>query len=267
MSKLLLGIMAVCVWNSSALAQPPRDLGDQGGFNDRENSYGEEEGGRGGRRGGFGRMMGAPPNPMFQAIDADGDGVITSKELRRAIVALKKLDTDGDGNITMAEVRPQSGPGGPMGDPAQIITENDKNNDGKLQQEEIPPYLARMFEGADTNGDGAIDRDELAAQMEQMRGRMRGGRGNFEGDLQETVKQMMQLDRNGDGLLSTNEIPQQMMPMLQGADNNRDGVLDPQEVQSVAERMARSRGRRGGPRSDRQPQGQGQSQGQGQGSP
>ena len=78
---------------------------------------------------------------------------------------------------------------------------------------------------------------------------------------------LMQLDRNGDGLLSRNEIPQQMMPMLQGADNNRDGVLDPQEVQSVAERMARSRGRRGGPRSDRQPQGQGQSQGQGQGSP
>ena len=75
---------------------PRRDRGERG-----ERGPGEDRGGREGF-GGFRR-----PNPMFEAIDANGDGTINNVELRKAIAALRKLDADGDGNITLAEATPQ----------------------------------------------------------------------------------------------------------------------------------------------------------------
>ena len=59
-------------------------------------------------------------NLMFEAIDIDGDGTITAKELKRAIVGLKKLDTDGDGNLTLDEAVTPARASGPGGDPNQI---------------------------------------------------------------------------------------------------------------------------------------------------
>jgi hypothetical protein len=64
-------------------------------------------------------------NAMFAAMDADGDGVISKVELRKAIKALKTLDTDNDGSITLAEASVGSGPigtGGPIGDNPQIAS-------------------------------------------------------------------------------------------------------------------------------------------------
>ena len=108
--------LALCLMTAStALAQAPRgrDAGDefgeeaQGERGDREfgrdgeqeRRFGPggpegEEGGRGGfGRGGFGMRL---VNPMFAALDADGDGSISKTELRKAAAALAKLDADGD---------------------------------------------------------------------------------------------------------------------------------------------------------------------------
>jgi Ca2+-binding EF-hand superfamily protein len=73
---------------------------------------GEREGrveGRGGRGG-------EPPNfmkidPIFAAVDADGDGEISAAELANAPAALKKLDKNGDGQITPDEVPMMGGRG------------------------------------------------------------------------------------------------------------------------------------------------------------
>lgn len=149
---------------------------------------------------------GAPPNPMFAAIDANGDGVITTKELRKAVAALKKMDTDRDGNITLAEVNAQvmpAGVGGPgvgrggqsggrnnFGGPAgfagrdgfeqqqigQQLMQNDRNGDGRLTPDEVPPQLRNSLRGGDTNGDGTIDDQELQAITQRMSERFRGGR-------------------------------------------------------------------------------------------
>ena len=43
------------------------------------------------------------------------------------------------------------------------IMAKDKNNDGKLTANELTENERQMLQGADLNGDGAIDRQELAA--------------------------------------------------------------------------------------------------------
>jgi Ca2+-binding EF-hand superfamily protein len=219
---------------------------------------------------------------MFTAIDVDGDGVITKAELRKAIVQLKKLDADGDGNLTLAEVSPRGGPGGPgepggpAWDPAQDVErlmENDKNADGKLSADEVTDTVKRMIDGADQNGDGIFDRAELTAHMDNMRNRFRGGPrgggprgggpggpgvgfrgpggfGNQPFDPTQFTGQLMQNDRNRDGRLTADEVPQQAMGMLQGGDRNNDGAIDAAELQIIMRRMGgRARALGAGPNS------------------
>jgi EF hand len=60
--------------------------------------------------------------PIMAALDADGDGTISAKEIENASAALKALDKNGDGQLTAEEIRPLppegGGPGGdrPKGD-------------------------------------------------------------------------------------------------------------------------------------------------------
>jgi Ca2+-binding EF-hand superfamily protein len=194
-------------------------------------------------------MMG-PPNMMFTVIDADSDGKITARELRRAAVQLKKLDLDKDGNITLAEASPGGGPGG---NPAQFIDgimQSDKNRDGKLTDAEIPDHLKPMLASADQNGDGAIDRAELTAAMENMGRQFPGGPGQWRGpgggpggfnqapDPAQMTGQLLRLDQNGDQRLSPNEIPPNMQGMFQPTDDlNSDGTIDASELQAVTRRM------------------------------
>lgn len=89
-----------------------------------DEEFGVEPARRGRRGDDSERGPGGPPRgmmrmfPMFAVIDEDEDGEISTKELRRAITALKTLDQNEDGKLTEEEVRPQfpgGGPGGPGG--------------------------------------------------------------------------------------------------------------------------------------------------------
>ncbi len=194
---------------------------------------------------------GPPPNAMFTVIDADGDGVITKVELRKAIVALKTLDSDGDGKITLAEASAGAAPTGLLGDASQFLDrlmQNDKDGDGKLSPEEVPPQMLPMLQNADKNGDRVLDRTELAAAAEEMK-QFRGGPGAFgpRGGGQgadPTTGRFLRHDRNGDGRLSLDEVPPQMRNMFQRQDDlNGDGALDAAELQVVIARMGgRARG-------------------------
>ena len=54
------------------------------------------------------------------------------------------------------------------------LFQNDKNNDGKLTKAELPESLQSIFDTADTNRDGAIDRQEAGALAERMKSRSSG---------------------------------------------------------------------------------------------
>lgn len=184
----------------------------------------------------------APPNAMFAVIDADGDGVISKVELRRAIKALKTLDADNDGNITLAEVGGAGGPAALGGNPEvdRMMKELDKNGDGKLTADEVPPEMMPMLQGVDKNRDRALDRDELKAALET--NQFRGGRGgaafpNGRGADPRTGE-FLKHDINRDGRLTLEEIPRQMRSAFQPADDlNGDGALDPAELQVFIARM------------------------------
>jgi len=56
-------------------------------------------------------------NPLIQAFDVNGNGVIDAEEISEATDSLKRLDTNKDGNISTEEVMPRGermakGPGG-----------------------------------------------------------------------------------------------------------------------------------------------------------
>ena len=67
---------------------------------------GSQSGGRGGQGGpgGFMRMF-----PVMTALDSDGNGEISSDEIKGAVAALKKLDKNKDGKLTEDELRPNFG--------------------------------------------------------------------------------------------------------------------------------------------------------------
>ncbi len=53
-------------------------------------------------------------------------------------------------------------------------------------------------------------------------------------DPEALVKRLMLLDRNGDGVLTADEIPDRLQPMLARADTNHDGKLTPDEIRAYA---------------------------------
>ena len=69
-------------------------------------SRGSQFGGRGGQggSGGFLRMF-----PVMAALDSDGNGEISTEEIKGAVAALKKLDKNKDGKLTEDELRPNFG--------------------------------------------------------------------------------------------------------------------------------------------------------------
>jgi Ca2+-binding EF-hand superfamily protein len=204
-----------------------------------------------------GQPAGAAPagaNAVFAALDLDGDGTISKAELRKAVVSLRKLDTDNDGALTAAEC----GGGAAAGGGAAIagndanqwldrIMLKDKNRDGRLTADELDAGEIQMLQGADFNNDKAIDRQELSQfgkgqagagwQGNNFVGGPNGAQGVGRRGNNEAIGQFLRFDRNRDGRLTADEVPQQAMGMLQGGDRNGDGAIDAGEMQAIAAQL------------------------------
>ena len=148
---------------------------------------------------------------------------------------LSTLDADHDGTISAAELNRAP----------QALAGLDQNKDGQLSAEEMRP----RFVGP--GGPGARGPGE---------GRREGGgpRGN---DGAAMADQLMQFDKNSDGVLTKDEVPERMQGLFARADANKDGKLTREELTqranaAPAEPQGRGAGgdhdhegeRRGGPR-------------------
>ncbi|TWU65279.1 EF hand [Crateriforma conspicua] len=190
---VMASVLAVLV-TSAIQAQPPGGRGQGGpGFG------GQGFGGPG--RGGpdFGGPGGPPPNAIAEALDTDGDHVISGAEIQKAVDALKKLDRNGDGRLSNDEFDPMGprsfggpdgrgpgggGPGGRgpdgRGDGGGFVSRImsfDENGDGKVSKDELPARMQMALDRYDANKDGVLDQDELDKASAGAGPGNRGGRG------------------------------------------------------------------------------------------
>jgi Ca2+-binding EF-hand superfamily protein len=186
-------------------------------------------GGRGGMQGppagaaGRGRGPGGQPaQPVFQALDANHDGIISGAEIDNAPAALATLDQNHDGVLAIEELM------GPPGEP--IVLALDLNKDGVLEANEIAQANTSLLT-LDRNGDGQLTREEFSP--------MRGGRGAMQmagdaprgrgpgGPMPDPI--MQALDVNQDGVMDAQEISGASTALLR-LDKNGDGKLTPDEI-------------------------------------
>ncbi len=130
------------------------------------------------------------------------------------------LDANGDGVIDTAE----------MANAAVAIKKADKNGDGKITEEEARPA-------------GGEHGPERGRPQEGGRPRGEASRAN----PNEMVTTLMQFDKNADGKLSKDEVPERMQGIFARGDMNKDGLLTSDEIKAVAEAQAAGAGAQGGP--------------------
>lgn len=138
---------------------------------------------------GAGEGRGGVQNSIMAALDIDGDGELSRREIRNASKALSKMDT---------------------------------NDNGELDQDELGLSATGQFQGADG---------------QQGRGGPPNGGPPGGGDPQQMVQRMMDMDQNGDGNLSPNEVPERMRRMLGAADQDQDGLISQTELENIAGRL------------------------------
>tara|TARA_R110002096_G_scaffold23511_6_gene74828 strand:+ start:82 stop:984 length:903 start_codon:yes stop_codon:yes gene_type:complete len=193
---------------------------------------------------GKGKPGGPPrgePGEMFKRADKNGDKKLTEDEVPAEIWArLSKLDTDEDNAVSAEEAkaggRPDGPPkGGPKGKPGEMFKRADKNEDGKISQDEVPAEIWERIGRFDTDEDGAVTQKEVAAGMASgMRpggeGKGGGQKGTPTGGSDAVISKF---DKNADDKLAKDEVPAEMWDKVRKADTDADGLVSKKELEEV----------------------------------
>lgn len=126
--------------------------------------------------------------------------------------------------------------------PATMIFERfDLDGNGEVTREEATRAAAQHFAEADTDGDGLLSAEELAAHAEARQAERRAAR-----MAERSARMLERHDADGDGMLSLEEMTaregeDRLERLFAHLDVDEDGVINQAEV----ERMASGRGHSG----------------------
>ncbi len=141
--------------------------------------------------------------------------------------------------------------------PNVIFQRLDKNQDGQLSTDELPSRFQNRLIGLDRDQNGAISLNELItgmrnkAQAGAAANKNKADSGNAKrarsmGSPQNVAAVFKRMDRNGDGVISKDEMPQRMQTRFAKMDKNGNDQLDKNEVVGVLEIMKAQGGNKGG---------------------
>ena len=217
--------------------------------------------------GGPGRGGFHPLHPVEQAIDANGNGLLSRDEIKNAGRSLLRLDANEDGRLTSNEF----GPGGPGPDAPRIRSPKggttnpgppphpltralDTNQNEILTGSELEAAEKSLLT-LDVNGDGTIGEDEMHPHGRHEGPQNRGPGPDFgalgeprrefgfapEMESQssinfEAVRRVMALDQDRDKRVSRAELPADLTDLMR-ADTNRDGFITRGEARDFVERL------------------------------
>lgn len=199
---------------------------------------------------------------VFQKFDKNADGKVTSAELPNP-QAFARFDTNQDGAITLAEYEAVAGgtpttPSSPTTPPKPaeaptvpadaVFSGYDKNADSKVTKDELANEAA--FQRYDLDKDGAIS----LAEYNQVSGKTAptppgapappatpGAGGGMASQIETIIKTV---DKNADGRITKEEAGE--APWFARVDQNKDGVIDATELETVRKLAARGGGSGGG---------------------
>jgi len=148
-----------------------------------------------------------------------------------------------------------------------FIKRFDKNKDGALSKDEVPPGLAKIFDRFDKNKDGKLDKQEIENLLQVMRQRF--GESNKKpnanrnknppannAQVEKMVERLLeQMDTNKDGKISRAEATGRIAQFFDQLDTNKDGYLDKEELRKAAARFVANQGGNAGPAPGAPPRG------------
>ena len=141
----------------------------------------------------------------------------------------------------------------PRFDAERFIKDFDKNGDGKLSKDEVPPDLRERFDELDLNKDGFLDKDELTKHAARIVRRpspvellqifidTAPDDAASRDELQRAYDLLRKIDANGDGKIDEKELAaaresyckECVEGMLKEFDKNKDGKISREEARGM----------------------------------
>jgi Ca2+-binding EF-hand superfamily protein len=107
----------------------------------------------------------AATSRLVQKKDKDGSGTLSAVEISISEEGFKQADANKDGQLDADELEDSFDTIAAELMTARLIQDRDRDGDGALGAEELP-VSSKVFDAADTNQDGVLSFDELAAAGE-----------------------------------------------------------------------------------------------------
>jgi Ca2+-binding EF-hand superfamily protein len=169
---------------------------------------------------------------------------------------VKELPEESMNSMEQMDAYPQ--PGELMKDPAEagkLFARLDANGDKQLTAGEVEGPLAdrigEMIRRGDRNGDQQLNKREFLEAAERI-STFENAKPNPAAAKQAKRQLLNRFDRDGDSALTVDEAPPRLRQNFDRADADGNGKLEGEELQQVAERMARlapaAENRNGAPR-------------------
>jgi Ca2+-binding EF-hand superfamily protein len=111
----------------------------------------------------------------------------------------------------------------------RLMKEYDKNGDGFLQRDEVPPYLREHFDKLDTNKDGKLSREELEQGAAYLQPRRRPSDAVF------VLVESSDIHQDSQAEL------QRIYDLLRKLDKNNTGKIDPDALKAVRQELLEER--------------------------